>query len=308
MKKICLNLEECNGLGDLICSTPTIKKLSEYYEQKITVLSKMPELFKLNPYVESSYKDSSVNMKYFDANYVMHNSFHNIGKKNADGIEFKHNMIDIRQFHAIQLGFMLGKDELECFYKPIEELNIDIPDKYVLIHPVQTWATRTWSALNWINLTEKLNSKGIAVISIGKDSSETGFFDIDKPVFNFNIKLGKNLMNKTSISQCWHLIDKAEAFITMDSGLMHLAGTTDTHIIHLGSSLKPEFRIPYRKMRQDYKYSYVRGGCDLECGSNAKYGIKVWGNIQGVAPLINCLENKPTFECHPSVEQIIELL
>ena len=26
MKPVCLNLEECNGLGDLICATPTIKK------------------------------------------------------------------------------------------------------------------------------------------------------------------------------------------------------------------------------------------------------------------------------------------
>jgi len=91
----------------------------------------------------------------------------------------------------------------------------------------------------------------------------------------------------------------------MDSGLLHLAGTTDTNIIHLGSSLISEFRIPYRKGTQDYKYGYIRGGCDLECGSNMKYGVKEWGNIQGVPPLIKCLENKKTFECHPSVEQVI---
>lgn len=113
-------------------------------------------------------------------------------------------------------------------------------------------------------------------------------------------------MNKTSISQCWHLINKARCFITMDSGLLHLAGTTETPIVHLGSSIKPEFRIPYRNGSQDYRYKYVRGGCGLECGSNAKHGIKEWGNIQGVAPLIKCLENKPTFECHPSVEQVFE--
>lgn len=87
-----------------------------------------------------------------------------------------------------------------------------------------------------------------------------------------------------------------------------MAGTTDSHIVHLGSHLKPEFRAPYRLGSQDYKYDYVRGGCGLECGSNAKYGIKEWGNIQGVAPLIKCLENKETFECQPSVEQVFENL
>jgi hypothetical protein len=306
MKPICLNLQYCNGLGDLICSTPTIKKLAESYGTKITVISPLPELFRKNPYVEASYKVASVDMDYFNKNYLVHNSFYNVGKKNDRGIEYKHNRIDIRQFHAIHLGFMLGKDEMECFYSPTEDLKPDLipTEKYVVIHPVTTWATRTWAAINWMNLTAKLNEMGISVVSIGKDSSEKGFFNVEKPVFNFEIDKGINLMNKTSISDCWHIINNALCFVTMDSGLLHLAGTTDTNIIHLGSSIKPEFRIPYRKGSQEYKYSYIRGGCGLECGSNMKYGVKEWGDIQGVPPLIKCLENKPSFECHPSVEQI----
>jgi hypothetical protein len=307
MKQPCLNLSECNGLGDLLCATPTIKKLHDYYESKVLVLSKFPELFKMNPYVEASYKHTSIDWGFIESNYIMHNSFYNVGKKNERGIEYKHNMIDIRQFHAIHLGFMLGKDEMECFYEPTHPFTLEVPEKYVLIHPVQTWPTRTWEAKKWMELTKLLNDAGIAVVSVGKDSSETGFFNVEKPVFNFEIGLGKNLMNKTNISDCWHLINNSHAFVTMDSGLLHLAGTTDAHIIHLGSHLKAEFRIPYRKGRQGvYKYDYVRGGCGLECGSDAKHGIKEWGNVQGVAPLIKCLENKPTFECQPSVLQVLQ--
>ena len=44
MKSVCLNLSECNGLGDLICATPTIKKLYDSYQKKIIVISKMPYL------------------------------------------------------------------------------------------------------------------------------------------------------------------------------------------------------------------------------------------------------------------------
>ncbi len=306
MKPICLNLENCNGLGDLISATPTIKKLSDYYERKITILSRMPDVFKKNPFVEDSFKITSVDIEYFNKNYLMHNSFYNVGKKNQYGIEYKHNMIDIRQFHAIHLGFMLAKDEMECFYQPSHPFDIELPKEYICIHPVTTWAVRTWDSLNWMNLTEKLNSIGLSVVSIGKDSSETGFFNVQKPVFNFEIKNGLNLMNKTNISDCWHIISRARCFITMDSGLLHLAGTTETPIIQLGSSLKPEFRAPYRHGKQDYKYKYVRGTCGIECGSNAKYGIKEWGDFQGVAPLIKCLENKKTFECHPSVEQVFD--
>jgi len=269
----------------------------------------MPEVFKNNPYVERSIKSFSVDMGYVKDNYIVHNSFYNVGSKNERGVEYKHNTIDIRQFHAINLGFMLGKDEMECFYIPTEECSFEIPKKpYILIHPVSTWPSRTWSAKNWMNLTKELNDKGYDVVSIGKDSSETGFFNVQKPVFNFEIEKGLNLMNKTSISDCWHLMINAAAFVTMDSGLLHLAGTTDVPIIHLGSSIKPEFRIPYRDNRQDYKYEYVRGGCNLECASNMKYGVETWGNIQGVQPLIGCCENKESYECHPSVKQVLDKL
>jgi ADP-heptose:LPS heptosyltransferase len=131
---------------------------------------------------------------------------------------------------------------MNCEYYPETFEPIDgLPEKYVLIHPVQTWPSRTWLAENWMKLTKLLNDRGISVVSIGKDSSEVGFFNVDKPIFNFEIHDGLNLMNNTSISQAWHLINKSIAFVTMDSGLLHLAGTTDSEIIMLGSSLKQNF-------------------------------------------------------------------
>ncbi len=306
MKPICLNLGECNGLGDLICSTPVIKKLYETYGQKVYVLSKIPELFKMNPYVEKSYKVFSVDMDYFNKHFLMHNSFYNMGSKNERGIEYKHNRIDIRQLHAINLGFMLGEGEKDCFYLPTEDCKHPIPqDKYIVIHPVTSWATRTWSEENWVELVDNITQKGLKVVAVGKNSSETGFFDVQKPVFNLRTAKMINLLNNTSISDCWHLIDKAACVVTMDSGILHLAATTDTHIIHLGSHLKPEFRIPYRNGIQGYKHTYVHGTCPLFCGSDMKYGVEEWGSIQGVQPLIKCLENKPRFECHPSVDSVI---
>ena len=111
-------------------------------------------------------------------------------------------------------------------------------------------------------------------------------------------------MNKTSIDETWHLINYSSCFVTMDSGLLHLAGTTDCEIIQLGSSINPEFRAPYRNGAQNYKYNYISGGCDLMCASDMKHGVKEWGSIQGIPSLVNCLENKKTFECHPNVLQV----
>ena len=303
--KVLLNLSDCYAIGDTLCSTPTVRKLYESYGKKIYVVTHFPEIFDNNPYVEKTYNSKTINIEYLKEQFIVHTTFDILGNKTEREVEYKHARIDIRQYHAISLGFMLSSDEMECNFYPKEYEPIEgLPEKYVLIHPVQTWPNRTWSANNWMKLTKKLNDEGIAVVSIGKDSSEKGFFNIDKPTFNFDIKYGLNLMNKTTLSQAWHLINNSMCFITMDSGLLHLAGTTDVEIIMLGSAIKPEFRMPYRNGSQNYKTSYVLGGCDLHCCSDMKYGVKEWGNIQGVPPLINCLENKKTFECHPTVDKV----
>lgn len=305
-KKILLNLSDCYAIGDTLCSTPTLRKLYQSYNSKIYVVTHFPEIFDKNPYVEKVYSTNTINLDYLKEQFIVHTTFDILGNKTERGVEYKHANIDIRQYHAISLGFMLSPNEMTCEYYPKEYDTIEnLPDNYVLIHPVQTWSNRTWSASNWMLLTEKLNDLGISVVSIGKDSSEKGFFNINKPTFNFDIKNGLNLMNKTTLSQAWHLINKSLCFVTMDSGLLHLAGTTDAEIIMLGSAIKPEFRKPYRNGSQDHKLSYILGGCDLHCCSDMKYGVKEWGNIQSVPPLINCLENKKTFDCHPTVDKVI---
>jgi ADP-heptose:LPS heptosyltransferase len=307
MKKVLLDLTECKALGDNLCATPTIRKLYESYNQKIVVVTFYPDLFLGNPYVEKTYFPNTINFEFISDTHIIHRTFDVLGNKSERGVENKHSRMDIRQYHAISLGFMLTQNEMECDYypQPYEEIT-GLPEKYVLIHPVQNWPNRTWSSKNWMLLTKKLNDNGISVVSIGKESSETGFFNIDKPTFNFEIEKGLNLINKTSLSQAWHVIEKSSCFVTMDTGLLHVAGTTDTKICLLGSAILPEFRIPYRKGSQDYKLKYILGGCDLHCASNMKHNVKEWGNIQGVPPIIGCLEGKKTFECHPTVEQVYQ--
>jgi ADP-heptose:LPS heptosyltransferase len=311
MKEICINIAGCNSLGDTLCATPIVRKISKSYNRKVHVISKHPDLFKNSPYVDRNIPYTDEEFDRVNKEYEVMSTFDVSYKDN--GVCNKHNVMDIRQFHAINLGFMLTKDEMTLDYIPNEDVTLPhLPNKYVLIHPVQNWNSRTWPAKNWQMLTQLLNEKGISVISIGKNSSELGGSNVDKPVFDFPIKLGYNLMNQTSLDQTWHLINNSMCFVTMDSGLLHLAGTTDAEIIQLGSSINPEFRTPYRNGSQEYKYHYVRGGCGLNCASDMKYGVQEWGSIQGIPSLVNCLERKETFECHPSVlhvyNKIIEII
>jgi len=38
------------------------------------------------------------------------------------------------------------------------------------------------------------------------------------------------------------------------------------------------------------------------------YNVKEWGDINSVPPQPNCLEHKPTFECHPKINEVINKL
>lgn len=305
MKEICVDITGCNALGDTLCATPVVRKISKSYNKKVSVISHHPEIFLNLPYVNNSFQYNSELLEQIKIDYNTFSTF-DVSYKN-NGVCNKHNVMDIRQLHAINLGFMLTKNELTLDFVPSTSAYIpNLPEKYILIHPVQNWESRTWSKKNWQVLTQLLNDKGIFVVSVGKNSSEFGGSNVQKPVFDLSIKFGLNLVNKTSIDQTWYLLNNCSCFITMDSGLLHLAGTTDCEIIQLGSSIDPEFRSPYRNNSQSYKYHYVSGGCDLHCASDMKYGVREWGSIHGIPSLVGCLEMKKNFECHPSVLQVYQ--
>lgn len=304
VKKICVDLSSCLGLGDLLASTPTIKKLSVAYNQKINIISYHPEIFANNSNVAKTYHPNEFNIE--NSEFQVFKTFDPY-EASLSQTSLKHNLIDIRQYHALNLGFSLTKEEMQMDYLPDPPELPNLPKNYVLIHPVENWASRSWPLVKWNELIKLLNDDGIPVVAIGKDSSELGTFNTQKPVFDVQIDNGINLCNQTNLSQCWWLIQNSMCFITMDSGLLHLAGTTTANILQLGSSINKEFRAPYRNGSQDFKYFYISGSCKLSCASNLKYGVRDWNSILGVPPLVGCLENKETFECHPSAIQVYDL-
>ena len=309
--KIPAFLTTAPSLGDLICTTPTIRKLSEVYSSKVIVISPNPQVLEGLPYVAESLHIDSVDIEHLGTQYDLHKTFHLLGKADSLGIEFKHAICDIRQFHAKDLGILLKKEELTCDYKAKEpSSSIDafgLPENYVVVHPVQSWGSRTWSIEEWQILINGLEEAGKYVVCVGKDSGEyTSQGNLDKPAYKIDLKNGKDLTNKTSLDQTWHILNGAESVITMDSGVLHLAGTTDVKIFQLGSSIDPEYRAPYRHGTQDYKYTYIPGTCNIFCASDLRYSLRDWGSIQNVTLIDTCLEPGKNFECKPTSKKALE--
>ena len=293
------------ALGDTLAAIPTLRKLVLAYESPLTVFTSKPFLFENHPLVKEA-----LPLDHSTDGYKIYTTFSPlVGKNynlNGQDVEFRYSNHDFRQFHATSLGFSLTPDEMEIdiYIEKSRPLNLG---KYVIIHPTHTWATRTWDQKQWQGLVDLLNKDNIPVVAIGRDSSEVGFYNTQKPVMDINIELGVNLLNDPDNDPAelrWMMQNEASIVVTMDSGILHLAGTTDVRILQLGSSIHPKLRAPWRHGSQSWRYDYVKGSCNEFCSSNMKYNIKEWGSIMGVPPQVKCLDNRPTFECHPNLEQV----
>jgi len=302
---------DTSALGDTIAAIPACKKIAASYpNEHILLFTSRPELFESHQWFSQVFEYNQDVAATCDKTHRLFMPL--VGKSyQLDGgetVEWRYSNMDIRQFHAVSQGFALTEQEMETdlYIERMRELPVS---SYVMIHPTYTWESRTWDVAKWQQLVDRLNDAGIPVVAVGRSGKEQGFFNVDKPVMDLNIKYGVNLLDDpdNDVAELRYMMNQnAMCVVTMDSGILHVAGTTDVNIIQLGSSIDPKLRAPYRRGSQAYKYQYVGGSCDLFCSSNMKYNVKVHGSIHGVPPQVYCLEGKPTFECHPSVDQVFK--
>lgn len=305
-------LVHSTSFGDTLGATPTLRYLSNSHESLINVVTHCKKAFKNNPYVEELLSFDEYEEKTKNNKEITYQSFTSAGTLDGNGIEKKFTHIDARQIHAIDLGFQLTPEQLHYDFIPDEfKLDVQLPNEYVVLHITENWPNRTWAYENWYALIQWLAENNIFTVLIGQGYTEKLHTSLGKNVLEkacpfFDNLYGIDLSEQGTISDMWHVMNKAVAIITMDSGPLHLAGTTDSYIIQLGSAIHPSLRAPFRNGDQSYKYSFVGGSCNLFCNSNLKYNIAEWKHINAVPPLPGCLENKKTFECHPSVTQVVD--
>lgn len=308
MKNVLLKIHGY-GLGDTLCSTAALRKLSRAYNSKISVKSKYPAIFKNNPYVDSNFllEDNIDESKYEVLSCFEQESF--FKNSNIKSLR-KIHACDRRRSCAFDLGFDLLDEELTLDFFADEFCKYDIKNlkNYVCLHTTSNWKNRTWSKENWQNLADKIVELGYNIVVIGKDYLEpTSQGTIEKKCF---VPKGNNIFDCTnddsSISDMWHLINHSICLITMDSGPLHIAGTTDAWIIQVGSASDYKYINPVRKKSRDYKYKFVGGECKIFCTSDIKYSVREWNTINATPYLPNCLENYDTFKCHPNYNQVLE--
>jgi FkbM family methyltransferase len=298
------------SFGDTLASTPTLRYLSKSHRQKINVVTYNKYVFDNNLYANSvmSFDEfNSLNL----SDIIKYESFTHAGRKDNNGIEKKFSHIDVRQIHSMDLGFQLPNEDLEYDFTPNPlSLDIHLPEKYVVLHVTTNWPNRTWDYQNWKGLIKWLKEQNIFTVLVGAGYKEPIHVSLgDEPLTKecpmFDDYYGLDLTNKGSVGDMYWVMKDAECIVTMDTGPLHLASCTDAHIIQLGSAINPSFKRWYRNGDWTYKYHFLGGSCKLFCNTNLFYNVKEWGDINSVPPLLGCLENKPTFECHPQLNDVI---
>jgi ADP-heptose:LPS heptosyltransferase len=99
------------ALGDTIAAIPTLRKISQAYgNQPITVFTTKPFLFEGHPFVKQALKSDADK-----SDYKVYRTFNTLVGKGydlmGDRVEFRYSNMDLRQFHAVSLGFTLSVKE-----------------------------------------------------------------------------------------------------------------------------------------------------------------------------------------------------
>ena len=120
-------------------------------------------------------------------------------------------------------------------------------EKTVVAHCGVTWKNRTWPKEYWRKALTELARLGWHVLMVGKG-----------PDFEFTGERLYNFKNQFSVQQLSYLIDSVGCFVSNDSGLLHVAGTTNTRIVGIFTSAKGEYRVPWRKGEYGHSCTVLR--------------------------------------------------
>lgn len=316
-----------HGQGDVLLFEPTLRKLSQSLNRKISVVTKRPEMLFNHPCIEDLFLLDMPSIQYCK---LSHKIFHR--EKNFDALICRPN-IDIpfrwasyshSERSANFLGFSLRKDERNMKFFPIKNQDYSFLKNYVVCSINLSSPIRFWSFDKWNKLFGLLNKHGIKVAVIGTPHLPASSFGDGNPkkfkadhLEDLDMSNVLDLTNKT-VEENYSIIDSCKALVTTDTVSQHLCGATDTWLFLLGSAIDPEVTMPWRQGSQEYKAVPISGECVLYCCSDTSYSLKPdkifstkWGdkrtNMSSYALVDKlCLEKFDEPFCHPQPEKVFK--
>ena len=136
----------------------------------------------------------------------------------------------------------------------INHFGIDFSKAVILISTYRD-QTRSWRNDSILETAKWIKSQGLIPVFVGKTDIEQDLSEAHKPKTSLPNDLseyGVDLRNKTTLRELYSIFRVSKAVCGVDSGPVHLAGTTDVPIICGYTSVAAEFRVPRRMKGETY--------------------------------------------------------
>jgi ADP-heptose:LPS heptosyltransferase len=214
------------ALGDVIMTTPIIRRLRSVIPSRavIDVETQHGYVFDDNPYVSSTL--TTADLSRYD--HVIHLD---------DSYEQRRSMHAIDAYMEVAFG-NTNWPAKETFIKQ-HSLPSDIQidwGRSVVLHPGKTERPRTIQPQVWEAIISKLTGVNLVPVVVGNNS------EVGLPNSNGYL----NLIGRLSIQQVARVISLSQCFVSADTGMSHVAGTTDTAMVTVYTSILATHRMPYR--------------------------------------------------------------
>ena len=245
---VCYSLNSIS-MGDVIAAAPVIKYAIEHFHKNTDyhVLVR-PYYFDLFNHFVPADKLSDQSQP-FSCNVPWQIRYLNTPRTTNARTTSMH--MHLSTFASIQLLNRIIPEE-KRHYLPLPQVNTDHFNidfsKTVLIIVTFRDAVRRISFETVAGITEWVLNKGFTPVYIGRvDTSEMWKDSPFKLSFDALPQMGGiDLLNKTSILELASIMNKARAVVGLDSGPIHVAGTTKVPIVCGFTNVAPEHRYPIR--------------------------------------------------------------
>ncbi len=234
-----------NALGDVLMTTPVLARLRWLVGPNVTIdfESLTPFVFEGNPHVNLALQSRDPVPDRYEL-FI-----------NLDGTYESHHSL-----HAVDAYMMEAFGDCDWYAKDIvlikRPLPVDIEVDWrraVCLHPARTDRNRTILSQVWEELIERLERANLVPVILG------AYREISLHRTSGAI----DLTSKLTLNQTATAIQLSLCLVSADTGLSHVAGSTNTPMVTVYSAVPPNCRMPWRYGQRGWRVKSLVP--DLDC-------------------------------------------
>lgn len=219
------------ALGDVLQATPIVREFKRRHpDSEIIFTTFCGDVLRNNPYISKVVIDISKSDRKPDVSYNLDLVYENNPRSSVVDA-YASYVFGKRDFSSRGDLFSVDTDFTRLAPK-VSGVKLG-QDRVAVLHMSRSWENRTWPRDRWMAVVRGLVTRGYKVLAIGRGGD-----------FRADLLNGvTNLVDMLDLFEVRELIKRSSVFIGMDSGMFHVAQTTDTPTVGLFTVANPEFRV-----------------------------------------------------------------